>query len=74
MDPAYADLVGEWAERELGNKARVWTVTRSADGSLKERIDPSFLALINQDRSLDDVIDLLLTAAAEQHVAETRVW
>jgi hypothetical protein len=74
MGPSFPDLVGEWAARHLDDKARIWTVTRGEDGGLEERLDPSFLALIDEDRSIDELVDVILTAAAEQDIAETRIW
>ncbi|MFL6725536.1 MAG: hypothetical protein ACJ8FS_03350 [Sphingomicrobium sp.] len=74
IDPAFPDMVGEWATEAIHRKARVWTVTRGEDGRLEERLDPGFLAQIDEHRSIDDIVDALLTAAAEQDVAESRIW
>ena len=74
IDPAFPEIVGEWAAEAIHRKARVWMVTRGEDGRLEERLDPSFLAQIDEHRSIDDIVDALLTAAAEQDVAESRIW
>jgi hypothetical protein len=74
MDPAFPDLVLESAAREIDDKAKVWTITRGADGRLEERLDERFLALLNDDPTVDEIVDALITAAAEQDIAETRAW
>ena len=62
MDPAFPDIVGDWAHEQIDHKARVWTVTRGADGRLEERLDPDLLA------------DALMRAAGEREVAASRLW
>ena len=62
MDPAFPDLVGELAEQEIDDGARVWTVTRGTDGKLEERLDPARLA------------DALTVAEGLRDIAATRVW
>jgi hypothetical protein len=62
MDPAFPDLVGEWAEEQIDDRARVWVVTRGADGGLEERLDPALLA------------DALTVAEGLRDIAATRVW
>jgi hypothetical protein len=58
----------------MDDKAKVWTITRGTDGRLDERIDPDFLASIEEDDAIDQLVDALITAAAEQDIAETRIW
>ena len=62
MDPAFPDLVGEWAEEEIDDRARVWTITRGADGRLEERLDPTLMA------------DALVVAEGLRDIAATRLW
>ena len=62
MDPAFPDIVGEWAARGIDDKTRVWTVTRGADGRLEEHLDPSRLA------------EAMIIAEGERELAETRAW
>ena len=66
MDPAFPDLVGEWADEQsdaqIDDRARVWVVTRGADGGLEERLDPNLLA------------DALTVAEGLRDIAATRVW
>lgn len=61
MDPAFPDIVGEWAG-QIDEKARVWVVTMGEDGRLEERLDPAALA------------DSLVLAAGLREIAETRAW
>jgi hypothetical protein len=58
----------------MDDKAKVWTITRGADGRLDERIDLAFLASFDDDQAIDQLVDALITAAAEQDIAETRIW
>ena len=74
VNPAFPDPVGEWAPDSISDKARVWIVTRGPDGKLEEKIDPAFQARVEDAESIDTVIDALIEAAAEQDIAETRVW
>jgi len=62
LDPAFPDIVGEWAEEQIDDRARVWVVTRDADGGLEERLDPALLA------------DALTVAEGLRDIAATRVW
>jgi hypothetical protein len=62
MDPAFPDLVGEWADEQIDDRARVWVVTRGPDGRLEERLDPTLLA------------DALTVAEGLREIAATRVW
>jgi hypothetical protein len=62
MTPAFPDIIGEWADNQIDDKARVWTVIRGADGQLEECLDPDLLA------------DALMKAAGEREIAATRAW
>src|SRR5205085_11390279 len=73
MDPAFPDLVGQLATEQIDDSARVWTVTRGADGRLEERLDPTFLQS-TEPQTVDDIVEALVFAAAQQDVAETRIW
>jgi hypothetical protein len=74
MDPAFPDLVAEHAAREIDDNAKVWTISWGSDGRLEERLDPSFLASFEEQHAIDQVVDALITAAAEEDIAETRIW
>lgn len=60
MDPAFPDLVAEWAE---------WESQSPDDGS-----DDSFLDAFDDDCAIDDLADAILIAAALKDVAQTRAW
>ena len=74
MDPAFPDLVGDWAGESLDDKAKVWTLTRGSDGRLEEELDLSLLMKLNPGHSLEQIADALVLAAAAADIAETRVW
>ena len=74
MDPAFPDIVGAWAEQEADDRAKIWTVTRGADGKLEDRIDPSFLMHADEAELPDEIVDALVAAAARRHIEESRVW
>jgi hypothetical protein len=74
MDPAFPDIVGAWAQQEVDDHAKVWTVTRGADGKLEDRIDPSFLMHVDEAELPDEIIDALIAAAARRDVGDSRVW
>jgi hypothetical protein len=74
MHPAFPDIVGEWALEEISDEARVWTVTRGADGKLAEELDLSLLLKLNPNHSAAQIADALVLAAAAADIAETRVW
>jgi hypothetical protein len=65
IGPAFAGLAGTPAKPLIDDKARVWTVTRGADGRLVEQLDPALLA------GLDDAV---VSALGAQEIAETRFW
>jgi hypothetical protein len=70
MDPAFPDIVEKWAADQIDGGARVWMVTCGADG----RLDPDLLGAFGDAPSLQEVVGALVTAAAEQDIAETRIW
>ena len=74
MDPAFPDLVAEQAAGRLDRKAKVWTITRGADGRLEERLDETFLEKLEEDCTCDEIIDALITVAAKQDIAGSRTW
>jgi hypothetical protein len=74
MDPAFPDIVGQHAEAQIDSSARVWIVERGSDGRLAERIDPDFLTLLDGYEEVDEILEALIVAAAEQDVAHTRLW
>jgi len=74
MDPAFPDIVGEWAEQEVDDHAKVWTVTRGANGRLEDRIDPNFLIHADDIHLPDEIVDALVAAAARKEIEESRVW
>lgn len=83
MDPAFPGLFGEWAESHLRNdrtakrnldRARVWTVSKAADGGLEERLDASFLARLDQAETVEEIAEAILASAAERDIAENRAW
>jgi hypothetical protein len=53
---------------KIDDRARVWTITRGADGRLREELDEGILATLNP------LADALVIAAGEQDVADNRVW
>ena len=59
---------------KIDDKARVWVLTRGADGRLQEELDPQFMATIGQAASTAEIADIIAIAAGEMEVAETRAW
>ena len=74
MDPAFPDIVGQYAAAEVDDRARVWIVERSATGGIEERLDPSFLATLDATEEVDEILEEIVVAAAMQDIAETRIW
>jgi hypothetical protein len=74
MDPAFPDIVGEWAEQEVDDHAKVWTITRGTDGRLADQIDPSFLIHADDVQLPDGIVDALIAAAARRDIEDSRVW
>lgn len=74
MDPAFPDIVGELVPEQIDDRARVWIIERGNDGQLAERVDPGLLPGSTRTSEIDQMIEALLVAAAEQDVAETRTW
>jgi hypothetical protein len=64
----------ERTARAIDTKARLWTIECSTEGHLEEPRDPvSLESLVACDR-IDAIIDALISASAEQDIAETRIW
>jgi hypothetical protein len=55
---------------KIGDKARVWVVTRGPDGKLQQQLDPDLLAA----QLPADVAGALIGMAAEIEIGATRVW
>ena len=47
---------------------------RSSDGRLEERLDTSFLAILETAQSPEEMADAMIFAAGRREIAETRVW
>jgi len=60
--------------QRIDDKARVWVVTRGSDGGLQEELDPQFLSSLGAAHSAEEVANVLITAAGEMEMAETRLW
>ncbi|WP_341633648.1 hypothetical protein [Sphingomonas agri] len=74
MNPAFPDIVGQHANAQIDNRARAWIVERGSDGRLAERIDPDFLAVPDGREEVDEILEALIVAAAEQDISQTRLW
>jgi hypothetical protein len=74
MDPAFPDIVGEYASEQIDDRARVWIVERGADGRLEERLDPSFLEAFDEAEEVDEFVEALVLAAAQNDIAQSRIW
>lgn len=59
---------------KIDDKARVWIVMRGDDGKLHEELDAQLLTEIGMAESSDEVADMLIVAAGEMELAETRLW
>ena len=59
---------------KIDDKARVWVLMRGDDGKLHEELDPQLLASIGGAHSAEEVADVLITAAGQMELAETRLW
>jgi len=59
---------------KIDDKARVWILMRGDDGKLHEELDPQLLTSIGMAHSSEEVANVLITAAGEMEVAETRLW
>jgi hypothetical protein len=60
--------------QKIGDRARVWILSRAPDGRLQEELDPQFLSAIGAAASAEEVADLIAVAAGEMEIAETRAW
>jgi hypothetical protein len=58
MDPAFPDLVGEWA---AATEAEEW-------------LDPGFLETLDDADIGDDLADAIVIAAALADISDTRAW
>ena len=58
----------------IDDAARVWIVTRGADGGLQEEFDPTLLARLNPGYSAEQVADALVVAAGRMDVSQNRAW
>jgi hypothetical protein len=74
MDPAFPNVVEQWAAASVDDRARVWTITRGRNGRLDERLDPDFLKDLEAAESLDEFAEAILTYAAVLDVEQSRVW
>lgn len=74
MNPAFPDIVGQHAKPQIDSRARAWIVERGSDGRLEERIDPDFLTLLDGCEEVDEILEALIVAAAEQDLAQSRLW
>ena len=59
---------------KIDDKARVWILTRGDDGKLHEQLDTQLLTEIGTAESSNEVADMLITAAGEMEIAQTRLW
>jgi hypothetical protein len=53
----------------IGDRDRVWTVTRGEDGELKAELDPNLLERLSEARSAKEVVAVL-----SDEIARTRDW
>ena len=74
MDPAFPDIVGEYAGAQIDDRARVWIVERGGDGRLEKRLDPSFLEAFDEAEEVDEFVEALVLAAAQNDIAQSRIW
>jgi hypothetical protein len=74
MDPAFPDVVRGQEELDIDDRARVWTVTRGTNGRLEERLDTSFLSILETAQSPEEMADAMILAAGRREIADTRVW
>ena len=61
MHPAFPDIVGQWA---------AYAIDEAREGQL----NPSIPATLDDLSLIEQMIDALVIAAAEQDIAETRIW
>jgi hypothetical protein len=70
MDPAYPDIVGEWANARVDDSAH----DRMCNGKHQRQFDPQFLTAVGTASSAQEVAEMLITAAGEMEIAENRLW
>lgn len=58
----------------IGDRARVWIVTRGPDGRLHDKVDPGFFDRLTTDQSAEEIADTIAIAAGEAEIAQTRLW
>lgn len=59
---------------KIDGKARVWILMRGPDGKVEEQLDPQYLATLGTVHAAEEIADVIVTAAGEMEVSETRVW
>jgi hypothetical protein len=74
MDPAFPDVVGEWAEDQIDDRAKVWTLSRGIDGRLEDRLDPTFLETLEKAESVEELAQAIAAFAARREIEASRVW
>jgi hypothetical protein len=74
VNPAHPAVVRKQALDDIDDKARVWTVTRGADGKLADELDVALLLKLNPDHSAEQIADALILAAATADIAASRAW
>jgi hypothetical protein len=74
MDPAFPDVVGEWAAEQVDDRAKVWTLSRGSNGKLEERLDPTFLETLEKAETVEQLADAIAASAARRHIEASRVW
>ena len=62
MHPAFPDIVGQWAAQAIDGKTR------------EDRLDPLILGILDELSRIEQIIEVLVTTAAEREIAETRAW
>jgi len=58
----------------IDRRARVWTITRGADGRLHDDLDPELVAGLKAAQSAEEIADALDSAVARREVAKSRSW
>jgi hypothetical protein len=74
MDPAFPDIVGAWAAEQIDDRAKVWSLSRGTDGKLKEQLDESFLARLQDAESVEELVDAIVASAGRREIEQSRAW
>jgi hypothetical protein len=74
MDPAFPDMVGEWAAEQVDDRAKVWALSRGTNGKLEERLDDRFLAKLEEAGSVEELVEAIIASAARREIEQSRVW